>query len=513
LGRDYKFEWATDNAGRITSGKEERVMTATWGVTNGTEYARLKTTVAGLNCSYTTPLPASPADLGFVKIIASPTPNITGNSQVCAQKIETYQTPVTGNEYQWTVENGEIIGLHTQAQVTVNWAENTGSTALVGKLKLTEKTTSTNCQKDATFEVSILPRPVLPASPDRTVCAVPIAINLSAVSAGATSYTWYDAPIGGNPLPNNSPTITANVSFWVTAMNANGCESERKEVKITINPNMGNIVINPTIIHATECVASGDSPSGKILLEIIGNNPPYSFAWSKIGSTFTAQIKDITNLTKGDYQVTIKDAGGCITTSPVYTILEQLKTIQNPEIVYNGKVLADNEQIVVAQGLPTSLRAQATEATQYEWKDEANIVVGTEQNYTITPQEQGDYSYTIKITNDAKCSAERKVRVKVVGLNVYVPNIFSPNQDNQNDKLQVYGNGIKSVNFKVYNRLGEMVYETDKWVEGKASDSTIGWDGFYKGKLQESGNYTWIISVTYINNQSLKSTGNIYLKY
>jgi gliding motility-associated-like protein len=107
----------------------------------------------------------------------------------------------------------------------------------------------------------------------------------------------------------------------------------------------------------------------------------------------------------------------------------------------------------------------------------------------------------------------RKVRVKVVGMNHYVPNVFSPNNDNQNDRLQVYGTGIKAVSFKVYNRLGEVVYETDKWVEGQASDKAIGWDGFYKGKLQDSGNYTWLMSVTYINDTTEKKTGNVYLKY
>lgn len=522
LGRTYKFLWSTDIAGEIVSGKEERVMTARWNVSNGAEYARLKITVAGLNCEYITPLPASPTDLGFVQIKASPTPNITGNNQVCAKKTETYQTAfVLGNEYKWTVENGTIQGADNQAQVLVEWAENTSGVVLVGKLKLTEKTTSTNCQKDATeFLVNILPRPVSPTSPDRVICASPTTVILSATSAGATTYVWYDSPTANIPLTTAttySPTITANVSFWVSAVHANGCESERKEVKITINPNMGNIVITPTLVHAHECVASGDSPSGKILLEIIGNNPPYSFAWSKIGGNFTPQnpqTQNITGLTQGGYQVTITDAGGCTTISPIYTILEQLKTLQNPEIVYNGKVLADNEQIVVGQGLPTTLKAQATDAKEYAWTDNNGVIVqGAGENCTITPQEQGDYTYTVKITNSTKCSAERKVRVKVVGMNVYVPNIFSPNSDNQNDKLQVYGNGIKSVNFKVYNRLGELVYETDKWVEGKASDQAIGWDGFYKGKLQESGNYTWIISVTYINNSSEKNTGNIYLKY
>jgi gliding motility-associated-like protein len=107
----------------------------------------------------------------------------------------------------------------------------------------------------------------------------------------------------------------------------------------------------------------------------------------------------------------------------------------------------------------------------------------------------------------------RRVRVKVVALNVFVPNVFSPNQDTKNDRLQVFGNGIKQINFKVYNRLGEVVFETNEWIEGNLTNEAKGWDGYYRGKLQENGNYTWLLSVTYINDTTYKNTGNVYLKY
>ncbi|TAE19295.1 MAG: hypothetical protein EAZ95_02210 [Bacteroidetes bacterium] len=513
VGQVYEYEWLTDIAGTISSGKNDKVMTACWNVSNGTEYVRLKITIAGTNCSSISDLPASPTDLGFVKVNPLPAPDITGDDMVCPNEVVTYTTPnVAGNTYVWELISGGTATTATNTNaVTVTWGV-AGSARLI----LRETTTATGCFKRDTLNVTIMPKPALPTASDRFVCNPPKVVDLSATTAGATNYVWYDAPNAGNVVATTqifSPNITGDVSYWVVAINAAGCESDRKEVKVTANPSSTNLVINSQLFHADSCVATGDSPSGDILLTLVGNNGPYTFSWTKDGNTISNATEDLIGITKGNYQVVITDAGGCTTTSPVYTILEQLKTLQNPEIVYNGKVLADDEQIIVAQGMPTSLKAQAVDAVKFEWRDGTGTVVGTAQTLTITPQQQGDFMYNVTISNSKSCSAVRKVKVKVVGMNHYVPNVFSPNNDNQNDRLQVYGTGIKAVSFRVYNRLGEVVYETDKWVEGQASDNAIGWDGFYKGKLQDSGNYTWLMSVTYINDTTEKKTGNVYLKY
>jgi gliding motility-associated-like protein len=53
------------------------------------------------------------------------------------------------------------------------------------------------------------------------------------------------------------------------------------------------------------------------------------------------------------------------------------------------------------------------------------------------------------------------------------------NQDGKNDQLRafVFGN-VKKFSFKIFNRRGELVFES--------IDPQKGWDGTYKGQLQES---------------------------
>ena len=49
--------------------------------------------------------------------------------------------------------------------------------------------------------------------------------------------------------------------------------------------------------------------------------------------------------------------------------------------------------------------------------------------------------------------------------NLFVPNVFSPNSDGENDMVNVFGNGLEDIHFMIFNRWGEMIYneENDKW--------------------------------------------------
>lgn len=86
---------------------------------------------------------------------------------------------------------------------------------------------------------------------------------------------------------------------------------------------------------------------------------------------------------------------------------------------------------------------------------------------------------------------------------VGVPNAFSPNGDGINDVVKVEGRGIVDLVFRIYNRWGEKVFETH--------DKNIGWDGIYKGVLQEMEVYTYAVEATLVNGETIPLKGNITL--
>lgn len=72
---------------------------------------------------------------------------------------------------------------------------------------------------------------------------------------------------------------------------------------------------------------------------------------------------------------------------------------------------------------------------------------------------------------------------------MWAPTAFSPNGDGLNDTFHFYGTqDISSLDFYIYNRLGEVVYE------GKSTDDA--WDGTYQGQPCAWGVYGWVAHYT-----------------
>ncbi|MBS1639210.1 MAG: PKD domain-containing protein [Bacteroidetes bacterium] len=84
-----------------------------------------------------------------------------------------------------------------------------------------------------------------------------------------------------------------------------------------------------------------------------------------------------------------------------------------------------------------------------------------------------------------------------------VPNAFTPNGDGINDKIFVNGYGILTMNWKIYNRWGELLFVSNT----KAG----GWDGTYKGVIQPQDVYSYILEIELSNGTKYTKKGNITL--
>ncbi len=125
-------------------------------------------------------------------------------------------------------------------------------------------------------------------------------------------------------------------------------------------------------------------------------------------------------------------------------------------------------------------------------------------------------SHTIRVvTLDAEGERFEKIfTIQVTDVEdarVFIPNLFSPNNDGSNDTFRVRANGIQQISFRIFNRMGVLVYETSNVQQA----TETGWDGTYKGKEQPAGSYVWQISGKFSDGAVVqfdgKSTGNITL--
>jgi len=100
--------------------------------------------------------------------------------------------------------------------------------------------------------------------------------------------------------------------------------------------------------------------------------------------------------------------------------------------------------------------------------------------------------YTVEVKDKKGCSDKdsKKIVVKK-GVNIFIPNIFTPNGDGNNDKVFISTNDkeIKRIlSFQIYDRWGEKVYEAKDY---QPNDPNNGWDGTLKGQKCNPGVFAY----------------------
>ena len=86
---------------------------------------------------------------------------------------------------------------------------------------------------------------------------------------------------------------------------------------------------------------------------------------------------------------------------------------------------------------------------------------------------------------------------------VFIPNAFTPNGDNLNDILFVEGNLIEEMYLAIYDRWGELVFESRSPDEG--------WDGTFRGKELPADSYGFLLEIRCIGGEEYFRKGNITL--
>ena len=142
--------------------------------------------------------------------------------------------------------------------------------------------------------------------------------------------------------------------------------------------------------------------------------------------------------------------------------------------------------------------------TGYSWISDPTLSCDTCLHPWASPLQTTEY--VVQIQDTVGCD---QITLKVLiivndEVKVAVPEAFSPNEDGINDLLFVQGVGIKELlEFRIYNRWGELVFET--------SDLEEGWDGNYRGEPQDIGSFVYVARVKSYSDREVVRKGSFSL--
>ncbi len=444
----------------------------TWnnGVTNGTAFTpavgSVTYTVTGTDANACT-------NTDQVVVTVNPLPTVyAGNAQTIPNGTATTindatvngSSSPTGFNYSWSPA-GDLAN-----STIIHPTTNNLSTTTVFTFTATDQSTGCSASDDVTINISGLS---VSASSDQTICSG-TSFNITSNGSGGSgtyTYSWISNPTGFTASTQNitvSPTITTTYTVSVF----DGSNTVTEDVVVTVNP-------QPTVnAGADQTVCSGTSVT-------LSGSGASSYSWDNgvtNGTAFTPVVGSVT------YTVIGTDANGCTNTDNVLvTVISG-----NLSLVLEAQ---DESCIQMQDGIITATITGGTEPFTYNWSNGSNI------NY-ITGLSEGMYSLTVTDFNG--CIANDEAGINKAEYECYfIPTIFSPNADKNNDIFHVMAHGVKTFTMFIYDRWGNEIFAT--------TDINDGWNGTYKGMNMNDGAYAYYIKLEYNNGSVKEIKGNITL--
>jgi gliding motility-associated-like protein len=261
------------------------------------------------------------------------------------------------------------------------------------------------------------------------------------------------------------------------------------DTAIIIQPNPISIGAIQVVNNPCSAVNAG---SAKVL-QATGGTRPFTFIWN----TTPQQVDSVaSNLSAGNYSVTIIDANGC-TYSQSATINTEPSVLA---IAYTDTTKNLGENFIL-----NSYNSIGTNAsTTYQWYNSANSLIGNATTLNVSPTEN-EY-FILRIFNDSICPSTDTVFIKIAkcGL-VILPNAFSPNDDGLDDVYKIINpEDIESIiRFDIFDRWGKTMFSTNNKYEG--------WDGKVGGKSQPLETYVYYLHAKCYGGKEINLKGDITL--
>lgn len=292
-------------------------------------------------------------------------------------------------------------------------------------------------------------------------------------------------------------TLTGGTMTNPTAQNPEVSKPGEYTLEVT-NNTTGCVSIDVVTVTASTALPSGvdytlqqprcegEAPLAGVIsiAGVTGGTPPYEYSLNGGAASTTPNFSD---LAPGEYTLLILDSEGCD--------YEETFTIDTPSVLdgtIEGELLIDTGSTTLTYtffpGTPDSTI----------WLLDDVVVCTNCDSLTIEePTSANSVEVTLIMYDDKGCEIILRTTVAVIrNRNIFIPNVFSPNNDGNNDFFTVFS-GVPNTQIqtmRIFTRWGEVVYERQEFPAGIED---LGWDGRFAGKEMLPGVYVYQVELLY----------------
>ena len=310
---------------------------------------------------------------------------------------------------------------------------------------------------------------------------IPVLLDINTNGgSGIYSFEWLENNTQISSL--DTVTVSPSVSTSFVATVTDNCGSVASETVLY------TITSPPLIVTTTPAIEICPGDSAYITATASGGYGNYSYLWPHNNSSSNSVWVFPSETT--NYVVNVSDECQTFSVSAIATVIV-VEPTANFEISSNTLMI----------GLPIAFQNTSTNASFYSW----NFGEGTTSssaNPINTYYLDSTYYITLIATDNKGCTdtITKSITIKEE-LYIYIPNAFTPDDDEHN--CYFYGSyiGIKSLEISIFNRWGELIFE--------AADLNFEWDGKYGNTDVQSGAYSWRINYVTIKGQSETISGHV----
>ncbi len=333
---------------------------------------------------------------------------------------------------------------------------------------------SNGCLNSINFNINVIQNPNISINASSTIICEGESVNL--IASGLNQYYWQPSTSLSSNIGN---FVTANPKFsteyTLSGIDSSGCEGN---LKITIN-----VIPRPqaNMDSNNYSLCRGDTAALKI--DFLGN-PPWKVDYS-INSISQLTLTTSNNpyllkaFSEGEYKIlSVSDASGCNNSA---SGTASITLLNKPTTDFS---FSPNSTNILEPKINFLNNSSFFDSLIWLFGD------GSTNYFDLNPEhtylDTGYFNVSL-ITFNQFCSDTLIKSIYISPLfEIYFPNIFTPNGDGINDCFQPKGIGINSYEIVIYNRWGQLVFES--------KDINNCWDGImFNGKIAQSDLYTYIV--------------------